>query len=101
MRLGITIECDGKAYDILETPNEIFLQLIPGLSEHRLKQIEFLFADFWPDSTHRRCRILDFVATQSGLPVEELYLNRELIKFDELDIATYIDMHTKQGSRPS
>lgn len=99
MRLGLNIEFEGKSYDILELPFGAFVQLIPGLREDQVHQLQGQFRNYWPDETRCRHHILDFVAEQMGASIDYVLLTHETIRFDETDIAEYVEEHVKQGYR--
>lgn len=101
MRLGVNIEYEGKHYDILELPPEAFLQLVPGLTMEKLKQIEARFSDYWPEETVLRHHILEFAAEQAGTSMDFLLLHRQRIQFSEADLKEYIEEHAHQTGRPS
>lgn len=101
MRLGLTVEFEGKNYDILELPGEAFVQMVPGLTAYQFDQLDKHFTDFWPEPTRRRNHMLAFAAEQAGASLDYLFLNRDSIYFDETDMMSYIEDHTKQGNRPS
>jgi hypothetical protein len=101
MRLGLSIEYDGKSYDILELPSEAFLQMIPGLNDEQLRRIDSRFRDCWPEPTRRRNHIIGFAAEMLGTSIDFLLLNRDSIGFDDTDLFAYIEDHCKQGHRPS
>lgn len=101
LRLGVKIEYEGRNYDILELPPEAFIQLIPGVTSEQYRQIDEYFMDFWPEPTRRRHYILAFAAQQIGSSIDFLLLNRRPVQFDESDLQRYVELHTKQGHRPS
>lgn len=100
MRLGLTVEYEGKNYDILELPVEAFVQMVPGLTGEQFKRLDNHFTDFWPEPTQRRNHMLAFAAEQVGASLDFVLLNRDSIEFDETDMVSYIEDHTKQGNRP-
>lgn len=100
MRLGVSIEYDGRNYDILELPNEAFVHLIPCLSEAQFRRIDTRFEYVWPDPTIRRNHILSFAAQVLETSVDYLFLNRDRLRFDDEDLDAYLHDHTKQGHRP-
>lgn len=101
MRLGLTIEYEGKDYDILELPPEAFVRMVPGLTEEQFRVLDEQFTDFWPEPTQRRNHMLAFASELAGASLDFLLLNRESIEFDESDIMAYIEQHMKQGNRPN
>lgn len=101
MRLGLSVEFEGKNYDILELPGEAFANLIPGLSEKQFHRIDKYFHDYWEDPTIRRRHVLAFAADIAGTSIDYIMLNRENISFDEADLEMYVQQQTKQGTRPS
>ncbi|KPV44902.1 hypothetical protein [Alicyclobacillus ferrooxydans] len=101
MRLGLSIEYDGKSYDILELPTEAFTQLIPGLSKEQLSNLERRFQQYWPDPTRCRHHILGFVGEQLGASIDYVLLMHETVRFNDKDIEEYIEEHVHEGRRPN
>lgn len=101
MRLGVNIEYQGKDYDILEVPPEVFIQLIPGLSKDQFQLINQTFEQYWPEPTRRRNHILAFMAEQLGTSIDFLLMSRKSVFFSETDLLRYVEEQTKQGNRPS
>lgn len=101
MRLGVNIEYDGHNYDILELPSEAFVHLIPCMSQEQFRRMNGKFGEIWPEPTIRRNHMLSFTAEKLGTSVDFLFLYRDVFRFDDEDMNHYIEMHTKQGHRPS
>lgn len=101
MRLGVNIEYGGRNYDILELPPEAFVHLIPCMSKDQYRRINQRFEVVWPEPTVRRNHLLAFTAEKLDTAVDFLFLYRDTFRFDEDDMDTYIELHTKQGYRPS
>ncbi|MCL6626556.1 hypothetical protein [Alicyclobacillus shizuokensis] len=101
MRLGLTIEYEGKNYDILELPPEAFVHLVPSLNFDQFRRIDEYFQAVWPEPTQRRHHVLAFAAELTGASIDYLLLHRECIHFDDHDLSTYVMEHTKQVHRPS
>jgi hypothetical protein len=101
MRLGVNIEYDGRNYDILELPTEVFIHLIPSITKGQFRRLDSRFEDVWPDPTIRRNHMIAFTSEKLGTSIDFLFLNRDTLQFDDDDMESYIEMHTKQGHRPS
>lgn len=99
VRLGLNIEFEGKNYDILELPIDAFVRLIPGLKEGQVQRLQGQFQEYWPDPTRCRHHILNFVAEQMGESLDSVLLTHETIRFNEADVADYVEEHVKQGNR--
>ncbi len=100
MRLGVNIEYEGKDYDILELPAEVFVQLIPGLTKEQFRHIDETFMHYWPEPTRRRNHILAFAAMLAGTSIDYLLMVKRTVHFDEEDLMRYVDDQLKQGNRP-
>lgn len=101
LRLGVSIEYEGKDYDILEVPSEVFIQLIPGLTKEQFQHINLSFEHYWPEPTRRRNHILAFIAEQMGTSVDLLLMTRKSVQFSNADLMRYMEEQTRQGNRPS
>lgn len=101
MRLGVNIEYEGKDYDILEVPTEVFVQLIPGLTKNQFRHIDETFEHYWLEPTRRRNHILVFTAEQVGTSIDYLLMARRSVYFNHEDLMRYIEDQTKHGNRPS
>jgi hypothetical protein len=95
----MSVEYDGRTYDILELPAEAFIHLV-GLTPEQFRRIDRAFADYWPEDTVRKHHILEFTAEQLGSTVPEVVLvHGERLIFDDHDLRLYIEQHTQKGHR--